>query len=88
MTPTHYVETRADPKRTHVVLRAWMIWRARQEGWNKPEHRRDRWFADEATRLEGDVKRFQPQADGILGNVPATAQFISWVPDIAARVRA
>ena len=88
MTPHHYGETRAEPTRTWFLLRAWMLWRARQEGWHALEAGRARFFADEAARLEEDLVRYQPQADGLTGNVKASKRFMDWVPDIAARVRA
>ena len=63
-----------------------MVWRARQNGFAAADEARQRVFNDEALRLERDVKRFQPQADGLLGNTKATRMFMDWVPDVAARV--
>ena len=88
LTPRHYGETRADPTRTWFLLRALMVWRARQDGWHAQYADRARVFAGEAARLEADLVRHQPQADGLTGNVKATKLFMDWVPDIAARVRA
>ena len=87
LTPTNFGETRANPERSSFLLRAWMVWRARQNGFAAADTARQRLFDDEALRLERDVKRFQPQADGLLGNTKATKLFMNWVPDVAARVR-
>ena len=64
-----------------------MVWRARQDGWHSQCYGRESVFKAEATELEADVVRHQPQADGLLGNPGASKLFIDWVPDIAARVR-
>ena len=87
LTPVHYGEARENPARSTFLLRAWMIWRARQNGFAAADAARGRLFDDEALRLERDVKHFQPQADGLLGNTKATSLFMGWVPDVAARVR-
>ena len=87
LTPTNYGETRENPARSFFLLRAWMVWRARQHGFAAADSARQRLFDDEALRLARDVKRFQPQEDGLLGNTNATRLFIDWVPDVAARAR-
>ena len=87
LTPAHFGETRENPERSYFLLRAWMVWRARQHGFATADAARKRLFDDEALRLERDVRRFQPQADGLLGHTQATHLFMSWVPDVAARAR-
>ena len=87
LTPANYGETRENPERSTFLLRAWMVWRARQNGFAANDAARQRLFDDEAKRLELDVKRFQPQGDGLLGNTKATNLFTGWVPDVAALVR-
>ena len=32
LTPAHYVGTRENPERPWLLLRAWMLWRARANG--------------------------------------------------------
>ena len=86
LTPAHYGEDRANPVRSHFLLRAWMLWRARQDGFVAAEPGRKRLFEDEALRLERDVRSYQPQADGLLGDEKASPIFVEWVPDIAARL--
>ncbi len=59
-----------------------MIWRASIRGWADLEPGRQRVFEDERARLIRDVKRFQPQADFLLGNRDATDMLMKLVPDI------
>ena len=87
LTPAHYGETRLNPVRSFLLLRAWMIWRATQDGWAARAPGRSRIFVDEAVRLERDIRRIQPQPDGILGHRDATRKLEAWVPDIVARLR-
>ena len=84
LTPTNYGETRENPARSFFLLRAWMVWRARQHGFASADSARQRLFDDEALRLRLDVQRFQPQADRLLGNTKAMKMFMEWVPDVAA----
>ena len=85
LTPTVYAETRADPQRSWCLLSAWMVWRARHAGWDANAGWQQRAINDEADRLEAMIRRLQPQADRLLGDVAATEQLIKWAPDIAAR---
>ena len=86
LTPAHYGEDRSNPVRSHFLLRAWVLWRARQDGFAAAEPRRTRLFAVEALRLERDVRAYQPQADRLLGDAKASTLFLNWAPDVAARV--
>ena len=86
-TPAHFGETRENPERSYFLLRAWMVWRARQKGFAASEASREHFCDDEALRLERDVKRFQPQADGLLGNLKASNLFMDWLLDVAAHIR-
>ena len=87
LTPARYGETRENPERSYFLLRAWMVWRARLHGFAAFDAARDRFFKDEALRLERDVRSFQPQTDGLLGNLEATSLFMEWVPDVAVKAR-
>ena len=61
-----------------------MLWRARVvAGWIEKDRSRVRLFLEEADRLREDVRRMQPQCDGLLGNAVASALFREWVPDLA-----
>ena len=34
VTPTHFGETRDDPRRSIAILKAWVLWRANRGGWD------------------------------------------------------
>ena len=71
-----------------MLLRAWMLWRARcVPGWVDGTKARRRLFDEEAERLYDDIRRLQPQTDGLLGNVVASSWCREWVPDIVGRLR-
>ncbi len=76
------------PTRTIFLARAWMVWRARKDGWADQNDARKRVFADEAARLQRDVRRFQPQAGRCLGDPSASAVFTTLVLDVATVVNA
>jgi hypothetical protein len=86
LTPQNYGELRSNPVRSHFLLRAWMLWRARNDGFVAADPRRKLFFDEEALRLELDVRAYQPQEDNLLGNAKASILFIEWVPDIAGRI--
>ena len=85
ITPSRAGETQENPVRTKLCLRAWMIWRARAiPGWVEGSACQERLFLDEAKRLLSDIKKLQPQADGLLGNSWASSLLNQWVPDLVA----
>ena len=85
--PTTFEETRTDPVRTILVLRAWSIWRARIDGlWVEGKKDRKAHFAHQEALLERDVKRLKAPCR-LLGHDVANAAFMEFVPDIAARIR-
>ena len=87
LTPSHYGETRADPERTMILLRAWALWRcAGPPGVTQSPHR-VREFAVEADRVERLRARLQA-TDKLLGDDKASGLFRSWVPEIASRLEA
>ena len=86
LTPAFFGEVRADPRRSMCLLHAWMVWRARFAGWEAAAGWRQRLVTEEAERLEGMIRRLQPQRDRLLGNAAATAQLVAWTPDVAARI--
>ena len=75
-----------NPVRSFLCLRAWMLWRARQDDWVAAHISRQRLFTDEAERLLLDIKRLQPQADGFMGNPNANKMVKMWAPDVVARL--
>ena len=86
LTPNMFGEPRSNPVRSHFLLRAWMLFRARLDGFVAADPRRKLVFDEEALRLELDVRAYQPQEDNLLGNVKASKLFMEWVPDIAGKI--
>ena len=87
ITPSIVGETRADPIRSLLILKAWMICRARiHPGWIESNSARQRLFREEADLVLAEVKRFQPQADGLLGDAVASKMMRAFVPDIVAKI--
>ena len=85
--PAKVGETIEDPVRSLLLLRAWMLWRARSvPAWLEARPERSRLFREEAERLFDDVKKLQPQADGLLGHPTASQSFRDWAPDISDAV--
>ena len=79
-------DTKEDTTRTQLVLRAWMIWRARSNAvWLDQHMSRQRLFVEEAERLYDYVRRLQPQSDGLLGN-SASMMLYEWVPDLVGKL--
>ena len=88
ITPSTVGEERADPVRTMLLLKAWMLWRARQmRGWIESDDARQRLFTEEAGLVLAELKRLQPQSDGLLGHFEASNMLRRWVPDIVAKVK-
>ena len=72
------------PMRTMILLKAWMIWRVRRHpDWLASNCSRQRLFTEEADQLCLELRRMQPQNDGLLGNPNGTKLLREWVPDLA-----
>ena len=84
--PTTFEETRTDPVRTILVLRAWSMWRARINRWGEGKKDRRTHFAEQEAFLERDVKCLNARCR-LLGHSVANAAFRECVPDIAKRLR-
>jgi len=63
LTPTAYGETRAKPARTHCLLRAWVLWRARQFGWIRQRDCRIRQEAKTMADLVKDIRAADGRED-------------------------
>lgn len=87
LTPSKFGETRADPERTMILLRAWALWRCAGLPWVTASPHRVREFAVEADRVERLCAKLQA-ADKLLGHEDASPLFRSWVPEIASRLEA
>ena len=83
LTPLHYEETRADPLRSVALLRAWMLWRARADGWasERPGPREE--FQRDADALVVEVRSLPGD---LLGNSKADAKLRTWAPDVVERI--
>ena len=87
ITPSTVGETREDLVRSLLLLKAWMLSRARVvPGWIESTGARQRLFAEEADAVLAGVKRLQPQADGVLGNAVASNMMQVFVPDLVGRI--
>ena len=61
-----------------------MLCRARAHpGWIESDMARQRLFTEEADVLLADLKRLQPQADGLLGDDRASHLMRVFVPDLS-----
>ena len=85
--PRSFGETPDDPVRSLLVLRGWMLWRARVDGWAQGRSCRAKHFAEHETHLERDVKSLNAPC-GLLGDALANTAFVDSVPFIVARLRA
>ena len=85
LTPAHYGETRENPQRSWLLLRAWMLWRARANDWVSADRGRLRHFDEEVLVLERRIKGMS-EPGSLLCNQMAAAKLKVWVPDIAARL--
>ena len=73
---------KADPVRTLLVLRAWVIWRAKENNFSSASACRRSLFAKELATLRKDVEAMSSAAQPTLGNRSADARICSFVPDI------
>ena len=80
LAPAHYGETRENPKRSWLLLRAWMLCRANLDGWATSKDGRSRQFQEDYTKLGEDIRKRQPQEGGLLGNPKADAVLKTWLP--------
>ena len=85
LTPVHYDETRENPERSWLLLRAWMLWRVRANDRVSGDRGWQGHVADEALSLE---RKIQITIEGgyLLGSSNADALLKMWVPDIAGRL--
>ena len=69
------------PVITYLVLRAWMCWRFRQNGFADKQIARRRWLQDELLSLETDVRQMAV-SDCSTGSERADAMIEEWCPGI------
>ncbi len=85
--PRDYGETRAEPVRSLLILRAWAVWRARVSGWADERECRKTHFDEQEVLLERDVRALGAP-DRLLGNVKANALLQSFLPDLVVKLQA
>ena len=79
--------TIAEPSRSLLLLKAWMLSRVREHpGWLDCSDSRQRLFVEEADQLFGEVRRMQPQSDGLICNLSGSEMLRNWAPDVVARL--
>ena len=86
-TPAHHLETVANPVRSLLLCRAWMVWRCRKTPWAFASRGRARQFEADAACLEDDIRALQ-SPDRLMGNVRANDKLQMYVPDICERLKA
>ena len=82
--PSMFGEDLLNSTRTQLLLRAWMVWRARLHGFADLNPGRKRMFDDESDKIIRDIRKLQPQTDGLLGDATAAVLLSDWVPDVYA----
>ena len=86
-TPRHFGESHDNPVRTMLLLRVWAFQRCSSTPFVQSEGVRQRDFRSEEARLEREVANLHAK-DKLLGDESASAQFVAWLPAMAARLRA
>ena len=85
VTPRHFGETRAEPTRSLILLRAWAVWRARQRGWADAQRGRARHFTEQEALIEQDIRALGAPCH-LLGNRKANSVLQTWVPQVVSRL--
>ena len=83
--PSDYAETRGNPIRSLLLLRAWAVWRAQLHGWADHCGRRKKYVADLADRLQRDIATLGAPCR-LLGNLAANAVLREVAPEIVERL--
>jgi hypothetical protein len=86
VTPRDYGETREEPVRSLLLLRAWTLRRARQNDWADARGFRKRHFDEQEALLERDVKALGAPCR-LLGNAKANSVLREVAPSLVARLR-
>ena len=76
--PHVFGESRDNPARSLLLLKAWALWRARKNGWADARPGRRRHFQNMAAQLERELSAVGPNGLGHKAN----AQFKAWAPDV------
>ena len=85
LAPQHYGETTDNYVKTHLLLQAWAIWRAKLNGWSDERQGRVRQVATMRTRLKAGIRAAdtrEPLGFPLLENAAAHRKLHLWVPDV------
>lgn len=88
LTPRHYGDDWTDPWKSLLLLRAWGLWRAGQDGWAGRKDCRVTELARQRGRLKADLKAAHPvpAQRPLLQSLAAESLLRKWVPDIVAEM--
>lgn len=86
ITPRHYGESREQPVRSMILLRAWVLHRVQVGGWAHAAVGRARQFEEEAVVLQQDIQKLQPQVGGLLGHAVADELLMKWAPAVVNKL--
>ena len=87
VTPRDFGETRGDPVRSLLVLRAWAVWRARQDDWAGSKRCRKNHIGEQEAMLERDVRALGATCR-LLGDPATNAALREVAPQTVTRLRA
>ena len=85
LAPHRFGEDLAHSTVTQILLRAWMLWRTRVNGFADSTIGRTKLFDDEADKLSRDIRKL-PATDVMLGDGEAASLLRIWAPDVYASV--
>ena len=77
----HYGDLDHVPVVSYLVLRSWMLWRARRGHWSSQKNSRMRWFEREEARLRKDIADLGGEG-GSTGNAAADNRIRMWSPQV------
>ena len=90
LTPRHYDDEWVNPTKTVLLLRAWTVWRAQQDGWSTVKACRATELLRQRERLKADLAAAHGAlvSRPLLQSTAADAHLSKWVPDIVAELMA
>ena len=87
LNPKHFGDQPANPVRTYILLRAWMLKRAEQGNWRAKKQGRARQFDTDEVNLVDDIKALGA-TDGLLGHEKASEMLKNINPEFVQRMAA
>jgi hypothetical protein len=88
VTPSQFGDSRDQPARAILILRAWAIWRPGVNGWVMASPGRQRQLDSDIRELEEQIRSLAgpPPSRPLLGSEIAHGLLVQWVPNMVARV--